>query len=202
MRPVVGWKVLLAIMVLLVGILLIPRRQKSTMTSPLSCESPLDTYLTFIHQARRQKDSVFKVDPFSPIPEEKRAGFSGLKYFPVNRKWCLQGKYEPLPNALPPVGGAIWLDLPTLDSCREASRLLLYKGRQGEVYMAFWDSTAALGMTYEGGRYVPVQIKEGIGFVDFNQAYFPYCAYDSRYICLPYPPENRLCISVLAGERW
>ena len=37
--------------------------------------------------------------------------------------------------------------------------------------------------------------------LDFNFAYHPSCAYDSRWACPLAPAENRLPLAVEAGER-
>jgi len=115
----------------------------------------------------------------------------------------MRGRYERNPNALLPVIGHLYLNLPTLDSCQAPAILTVYGDSRGEnPYVAFWDSTAADGETYAGGRYVPLLIKGDTAIIDFNRAYFPYCAYNPNYICLPYPPANRFCLYIRAGERY
>lgn len=168
----------------------------------LLCRLAGKEYLLALKQMRQQKDSLFQASDRSPIPMEERERFAGLHYFPIDSSWRFQGRYEPLPNALPPIVGKVEVGLPVLDSCAKPARLLVYGGKGGETYIAFWDSTAAYGLTYEGGRYVPVEIQGEKACIDFNRAYFPYCAYNPNYICLPYPPENRLCVAIRAGERW
>ena len=37
-----------------------------------------------IKEQRRQKDRYFREDPRSPIPEDQRAAFDGLNYYPVD----------------------------------------------------------------------------------------------------------------------
>lgn len=204
MRPWLSWKGLaVGLALVMLGVLLWPRRGKPApaLTESL-CEQVWEGYSQTLAAARSAKDSIFRVGSSSPIPEAERGRFLGLRYFPMEARWRLRGRYEPLPGALAPVIGALWLDLPALDSCRSPIRLLVYGEREGGAYVAFWDSTAALGFTYEGGRYVPVDIAGDSACIDFNRAYFPYCAYNPRYICLPYPPQNRFCMAILAGERW
>lgn len=204
MRPFLSWKALALLLgILILGLLLWPRRETAQATpSPSLCEEAWAAYENALQTLRRQKDSLFRVDSRSPIPPENRSRFAGLGYFLPDSHWRLRGKYEPLPTALAPVVGALWVDLPTLDSCRTPARLLVYGDKGGALYVAFWDSTAAYRLTYEGGRYVPIEQNGDQACIDFNRAYFPYCAYNPAYICLPYPPENRLCLPVYAGERW
>ncbi|MCS6894560.1 MAG: DUF1684 domain-containing protein [Bacteroidia bacterium] len=197
----VFWMGLLVVGVV-VGLLLLPKRSPEKQPFDGLCSLGGGNYFYTLEQLRRQKDSLFKSSDRSPIPSEQRERFSKLNYFSVDSMWRLQGRYIPLPNALAPVVGRVEVELPSLDSCTKPARLLVYGGKGGETYIAFWDSTAAYGLTYEGGRYVPVEIQGQSACLDFNRAYFPYCAYNPNYICLPYPPENRICLPIRAGERW
>ena len=71
----------------------------------------------------------------------------------------------------------------------------------GELEVFFKDVTNG-AQTYEGGRYVPVlELGNGRYLIDFNMSYNPYCAYNSTYICPLPPPQNRLPISIPAGEK-
>ncbi|MCX8111823.1 MAG: DUF1684 domain-containing protein [Bacteroidia bacterium] len=193
----------LSILLVIVGVLLLPRKKQSKPAFRPLCELPWSEYAKTLEAARLYKDSVFQTSERSPIPTPDRRSFRGLRYFRLDSCWRIVGWYEALPRALAPVIGQVWVDLPSLDSCKKPTPLLVYGSRGGEEpYIAFWDSTAAQGLSYEGGRYVPVEIQGKKACLDFNRAYFPYCAYNPAYICLPYPPQNRLCLSVLAGERW
>jgi uncharacterized protein (DUF1684 family) len=42
---------------------------------------------------------------------------------------------------------------------------------------------------------------DGRVVLDFNFAYQPSCSYDPTWVCPLAPPENRLAVSVEAGER-
>jgi uncharacterized protein (DUF1684 family) len=69
------------------------------------------------------------------------------------------------------------------------------------LFLPFADATSG-GATYSAGRYLDLTpTADGRYVLDFNYAYSPYCAYNPRYSC-PFPPrENRLPVSVRAGER-
>lgn len=203
MRPLLSWKQAGLLLIVAVGVLLLwPRKKSASPAPPLLCGTAGASYVAELTRLRQLKDSLFRTDPASPIPAEARNRFTGLRYFPTDLAWRVSGRYEPLPNALAPIVGAVWVPLPTYPSCKAPARLLVYGERDGRLYVAFWDSTAAQGLTYEGGRYVPLERWGDSACLDFNRAYFPYCAYNPHYICLPYPPENRLCLPILAGERW
>jgi uncharacterized protein len=77
----------------------------------------------------------------------------------------------------------------------------------GGVFLPVADGTSG-DTTYGGGRYVLDTVKGadlgGDGdtlVVDFNFAYFPSCAYDSRWSCPLAPPGNRIKARIEAGER-
>jgi uncharacterized protein (DUF1684 family) len=71
------------------------------------------------------------------------------------------------------------------------------------LFLPFTDDTNGT-TTYGGGRYIDLRtgdIKNGSIVIDFNKAYNPYCAFSSGYACPKPPDENRLSISVEAGEK-
>ncbi len=202
MRPIVSWRLLIILIVLAVlAVLWWPKGEKSAHQLSISCLQD-SLYEKVLLRDRQRKDSLFRVAPTSPIPPESREAFRGLGYYPVSAAWCLKGRYEAQPGALLPVIGRIRLALPTLDSCKASATLIVYGDAHGQnPYVAFWDSTAMIGETYENGRYVPIQVQGDSAIVDFNRAYFPFCAYNPNYICEPYPPTNRFCMYIRAGEK-
>jgi uncharacterized protein len=79
-------------------------------------------------------------------------------------------------------------------------------GYGGGLFLPFRDSTNS-ETTYGGGRYLYDTIKgadlgssRGRLVLDFNYAYNPSCAYNSRWVCPLSPPENRLDFSIPVGE--
>ncbi|MBZ0243452.1 MAG: DUF1684 domain-containing protein, partial [Bacteroidales bacterium] len=72
-----------------------------------------------------------------------------------------------------------------------------YKG----LFVPFKDKTNGK-ISYGGGRYLDIEIPESAQLIlDFNNAYNPYCAYNSKWSC-PIPPyENHLKISICAGVK-
>src|SRR5205814_5349363 len=70
-----------------------------------------------------------------------------------------------------------------------------------ELFLPFRDATSGKE-TYGAGRYVEVHDVNGDHVVvDFNTAYNPNCAYNSRWSC-PLPPgENWLSVPIRAGEK-
>jgi uncharacterized protein (DUF1684 family) len=94
-----------------------------------------------------------------------------------------------------------------LDGRHLTLQLLWIMGYGGGLFLPFRDTTNSTE-TYEGGRYLLDTIKgadlgqeRGKLVIDFNYAYNPSCAYDSRWHCPLAPPENWLDAPILAGER-
>jgi uncharacterized protein (DUF1684 family) len=70
-----------------------------------------------------------------------------------------------------------------------------------ELFVPFADLTTGKD-TYNAGRYLSIQpTSSGLYTIDFNTAYNPYCAYNSRYECPFPPPSNRLKVPIRAGEK-
>jgi uncharacterized protein (DUF1684 family) len=82
-------------------------------------------------------------------------------------------------------------------------KLELFQHTDGSLFLPFKDKTAPTE-TYGGGRYVDLslnKLKDKTISVDFNQAYFPYCAYNPTFTC-PVPPKgNDIPTRIPAGER-
>lgn len=70
-----------------------------------------------------------------------------------------------------------------------------------QLFVPFRDLTNGLE-TYSAGRYLELQrTSTGVYDLDFNRAFFPFCAYNKTYDCPYPPPENRLTTPIRAGER-
>jgi uncharacterized protein (DUF1684 family) len=165
---------------------------------------------------RETRDELFGGHAQSPLPEDARARFAGLRYFPYDSSLRTLAIVEPTPpepvelpaSAASPIpfrrlgtarfplaGGEHALDLYWLDAYG------------GGVFLAFSDATSG-GETYGAGRYLLDTVKGadlgedgGRLVLDFNFAYNPSCAYDPRWACPLAPPGNRLPLAVRAGER-
>ena len=73
---------------------------------------------------------------------------------------------------------------------------------QTELFYIFKDATAAK-TTYGVGRFVYSALpdKDGWLILDFNRAYSPPCAFTDFATCPLPPPQNRLSVSIEAGEK-
>jgi uncharacterized protein len=72
----------------------------------------------------------------------------------------------------------------------------------GKFFVIFSDQTNALD-TYPTGRYLYVDYPDRTGntILDFNYSYNPPCAFTAFATCPIPPKENRLNLSILAGEK-
>ena len=144
-------------------------------------------------------------DPNSEI----RTSFTGLKWFPIDERYRVRGRFVPhaepttvlLPNILGDIEpftshGSVVLTV----NGQEATMLPMTSGDR--LWFIFRDLTSG-SETYPAARflYADAPDEEGWTTVDFNQAYNPPCAFNPYTTC-PLPPEpNRLKVRVEAGEQ-
>lgn len=171
---------------------------------------------TRLAEFRRARDELFRHHPQSPLPEEDRAGFRGLAYYPYDPSLRYTVKIDDVePSTLEVVlreDGTIRLHrfgriTFTLDGVEVSLSVFWVRGYGGGMLLPFRDATSGHG-SYGGGRYVLDTIKHadlgaenGRLVVDFNYSYNPSCAYNPRWECPLPPAENHLPSPVIAGEK-
>ncbi len=176
------------------------------------------SYEDAIAQYRADKDAYFGSGKGSPIPEQERAAFTGLPYFPIDEAYIVEDLVlEPYTGTEP-----VRFEIPTTDGrLRPAERAGVFRftlgggeraltayrlaGSDGalheSLFVPFLDATSGTE-SYGAGRYLDLESEEdGTWTLDFNLAYHPSCVYDPRFSCPLTPTENRLSIRVEAGER-
>ncbi len=172
-------------------------------------------YRTWVKSQRLSKDGYLKRSGRSPIPEEERASFGGLHYYPVTPAL----RFERLRLGPLPAGLEEEIHVQTSDGrVRHGRRtgtfefsvegvgyqliaLQLVDSSGDELFVPFRDTTNA-DETYEAGRYLDLAPQDdGTYDLDFNLAYAPFCAYSPRYSCPLPPQENWLSVGITAGER-
>ncbi len=141
-----------------------------------------------------------------------RAEFKGTDYYPADRKWVVNARFEPynLPKQVPILNvlgmeteetspGALAFEVDGRPYKLEA---LKEKGEE-QFFIIFADQTNRTE-SYGAGRYLYADPPgaDGIVRLDFNRAYSPPCAF-TKYATCPLPPQqNRLPLRVEAGERY
>lgn len=164
-----------------------------------------------IQTFRQEKNDVFRQDEASPIPDDRRDEFPGLRYFEPDPDFAVNAKYTRLPRLE---------EITMMTTSGESRRMLrsgllqfsigdmteqltAYKSGEGErrLFIPFRDATNGV-TTYPAGRYLEVEEPEGeMALIDFNYAYNPFCAYNESYSCPVVPLENVLVVGIEAGER-
>ena len=153
----------------------------------------------------------------SPLTQKDRVSFKALEFFPIDSAFIIKAKFRrtdkeksfamkttteraPLYVKYGEVSFAIkakkfkfnvYLNLETKKR----------KSFQNSLFLPISDLTSG-NETYGGGRYLDIEIPEGDDLIiDFNQAYNPYCVYNSKYSCPLVPSENHLATYIYAGVK-
>jgi len=154
---------------------------------------------------RNQKDSFFEVDHHSPLSMEQKHNFQGLSYFQENPGLRFDLEVEPfdehnqvqMQTSTGEIKDYLKYGKFRFEVEGIAAELTVYTSDDGEAL----DKTSGKE-TYGAGRYLELEHQGGDHFqVDFNLAYNPWCAYSPDYSCPIPPEENRLSVSIHAGER-
>jgi len=140
---------------------------------------------------------------------EARKNFKGLEYFPVNRKWRIEARFEPFnpPHHVPITNvlgmtsdevapGELVFDV----DGKEVRMLPILEQGEKDYFIIFKDATSG-NETYAAARYVyaPPPV-DGKTVIDFNKSYNPPCTFTPYATCPLPPPQNRLPFRVEAGE--
>jgi uncharacterized protein (DUF1684 family) len=166
---------------------------------------------------RTGRDTLFRAHPQSALSEEQKRHFKGLRYYDYDPAFRF---LLPIDSAVEPGVFEIALEHDGVVRIQRCGRVHFQIGGQavtlslfwilgygGGIFVPFRDQTNSNG-TYGGGRYLLDTIKhadlghaDGRLVIDFNFAYNPSCAYNSRWHCPLAPAENRLPIAIPAGEQ-
>lgn len=165
--------------------------------------------------AEQEWRSALYLGPESPLSAEARKVFRGLRWWPLDARYRVEG--VKLARHARPVAGRLAATGPdpvemvevgvlAFDLLGAPCRLFAYEPAPGEadeayILVPFRDATSGRE-TYGGGRYLDLEPRSNdVYTVDFDRAYHPYCAFDEAWSCAVPPPENRLPLRVEAGER-
>jgi len=168
-----------------------------------------------IEQSRANKIAEF-IDPNkSPLDAEELKTFKGIAFFPFDENYKVKATLVKM------------ADMPEFDMPHSLNRTYKYQ-KFGEVNFMLFEKKFTLPIytndrlkkdsslffsftdltngkqTYGGGKYIDVHY-DGVSNeieIDFNESYFPYCAYSHRYSCPIVPSENHIDMEVLAGEKF
>jgi len=164
---------------------------------------------------RKERDEFFKSHQRSPLKQQEKRSFKGLKYYPFNPRYAFSGQIERYilhinnpkyyATFLTNKGtnkryiryGKFHFNLNGKEYVLEIYKSIL----SDTLFIPFKDKTNGKE-TYEGGRYIDAEILPGYKMVlDFNMAYHPSCAYNDKFICVLPPRENMMDAEIRAGEK-
>lgn len=176
---------------------------------------------TILQQFRAARDTLFATHPQSALDEEQRHTFHGLPYFPYNPSLVFLVDID---TSNEPTRQTIAMNADEIMTMTMVGRVHFVVENQpvtltlywldiygGGLFLPFRDTTCP-SQSYGGGRYLFDTIKgseplpvPGVSrwqriILDFNYAYNPSCAYNSRWVCPLAPVENRLSVPIHAGE--
>jgi uncharacterized protein (DUF1684 family) len=172
-------------------------------------------YIERLNVERAEKDHKFKVDLTSPIPNEERSNFKGLKYYSIDPayRFSVQLHKHSNPKTLfmmtTKKGDEEYIRVGYFEFIINGKLQKLQVYRTGptnpfpteNLFIAFRDKTSG-SETYGSGRYIELpEDKSGTCTLDFNTAHNPLCAYSDAHSCPIAPGENQLDVEIKAGEK-
>jgi hypothetical protein len=140
-----------------------------------------------------------------------RRAFKGVESFPVDASWVVDARFEPYD----PVHHVTIMNVLGMELDMVAPGALVFErdGREWrldalyeepdakQLFVMFRDGTSG-HETYGAGRFINAPLPvDGHVALDFNIAHNPPCAFTTFATCPLPPPQNRIELRVLAGER-
>jgi uncharacterized protein len=158
----------------------------------------------WVHQSG-ERPAIRIRDKNNPLRKE----FTGLKWYPVNEVYRVEGTYEPydrpktvqVPNLLGDIDTMTSPGTVSFSLGGKTVRMAAISENDTELWLIFRDLTSG-SETYPAARflYTPRPV-DGKVLVDFNKAENPPCAFNPYSTCPLPPEENRLQVRVEAGEK-
>jgi len=138
-----------------------------------------------------------------------RTGFLGIDYFDADPAWRFNARFEPHPKGKTIQVASV---INTIDPMVNPGTVVFEKNGKtyrleavdegdGALFLIFADRTNGHS-TYGAGRFLYAEpVKNGMTVVDFNKSYNPPCVFTHYATCPLPPPENRLDLTITAGEK-
>jgi uncharacterized protein (DUF1684 family) len=136
--------------------------------------------------------------------------FDGIDYFPIDREWRIEAQWLAYAQ---PRSTTMLTSIGTPSSVQIPGEALFWRDGQlfrlqpltqpgaNDLLFVFTDRTSGKD-TYGGARYLwAAPPRHGRIVLDFNRAENPPCAFTPHTVCLIAAPQNRLNLSVNAGEK-
>jgi uncharacterized protein (DUF1684 family) len=137
-----------------------------------------------------------------------RKHFQGLSWYPVDRSWRIQAKFTswPAPHSLKfynTIGQEETEPSPGYVTFQKEGHEFRLEPMldDGMLFFVLRDQTSGK-TTYGASRFLYADpAKDGVAWLDFNQAENPPCAFTAYATCPLPPPQNRLALPITAGEK-
>lgn len=136
--------------------------------------------------------------------------FDGIDRYPVSQEWLVRAEFIPfnppliltIPNYIGEPSQEEILGVLEFEIDGEMHRLYPVADNLDERFFIIFADETNGDETYSAGRFVYTDPPDqnNIVYIDFNRAYNPPCVFSPYATCPLPPPENRLSISVKAGE--
>lgn len=175
--------------------------------------------LSDVKMFREGRDRDFRNPQLSPLRPEDFAGFTGLKYFPIDMNYSVKAAFTPTPDEkafmMPTSTSRLvkYLKIGVVSFTLNGQELKLgayrrqyenpnFRSNDDSLFVPFKDLTNGQE-TYAAGRYLYFGTPKEKEFVlNFNLAFNPSCAYgNEEFSCTLTPKENFLKIEIKAGEK-
>ncbi len=164
---------------------------------------------------QEELNAKFLSSETSPLSPEDLQRFKKLSFFEIDTSYCIQAAFVRTPYETPFIMKTTTGREPLYVKYGEINFVLndkeymlsIYQNQglktqpeyEDYLFLPFTDLSNG-EQTYTGGRFIDLKIPEGrLIQIDFNTAYNPYCAYNSRYSCPIPPAENHLDTKIMAG---
>ena len=178
--------------------------------------SSLEVHKEAIIAHQKQLNHHYKDSLKSPLKEKDRLTFISLDYFDINPQFRVIASFKRKKSKIFKMKtsgtrtpeyrkyGVLSFELKGKKfklTLYQNMKLIQKKGFEDYLFLPFTDASNGNG-SYGGGRYIDFRVPNSNQVVlDFNKAYNPYCAYNSKYSC-PIPPlENDIEIAIEAGVK-
>lgn len=180
-------------------------------------QDSIDAYNLSIENYRKGINIKLMYSDKTPLKPEQQKSFTGLNYFPVDISYVVKAtltkndKEELVIMRTSTDRAPEYLDYGYVEFEIDGKKIKLSAfqnvkqkdmvSEEMTLFIPFRDETCG-NESYGGGRYIECQIPETGNevYLDFNKAYNPYCAYNSRFSCVIPPEENRMSVRIEAGE--
>lgn len=175
------------------------------------------TYVDEIKEYQYEMNIKFADIETTPLSEENFNNFSALDFFKIDSTYKIKASFkrtpDEIPFEMPTTTARISIEVKygeasfTIDgknfklSIYQNPQLILDPEFKNYLFLPFMDASNG-GESYGGGRYLDLEIPtDNFIILDFNKAYNPYCAYNTKYSCPIPPQENHIDIAINAGAK-